>query len=239
MSLLTICQSVANDTPVDKPSVIVGSTNETARLLLSCAQKAGESLYRSYNWLALQTEHTFSTVAAQADYSLPSDYGRLINQSLWDRDNYEELRGPLSPQEWQAYKSSVLANTSTIWSRFRIRNVSGTVKFSLHPTPTSVRDLVFEYVSKHWCESSGGTGQNAWQADSDVGVLDEYLIELGARWRFLSRLGLPYAEERKEYDDELRTAMARDGGAPVLSLNRNTSARLIGPWDVPDTGYGA
>lgn len=239
MSLLTICHNVANDTPVTKPSVIVGSPDETARLLLSCAKKAGESLYRAYNWLSLQTEHTFTTVASQEDYSLPSDYGRLINQTLWDRDNYETIRGPLSPQEWQEYKSSVLADTATIWKRFRIRNVSGTVKFSIHPTPTAAEDLVFEYVSKNWCQSSGGTGQATWQADSDTGIVDEYLLELGIRWRFLSRLGLPYAEERKEYDDELRSAMARDGGAPVLHLDRRRGPHFIGPWNVPDTGYGA
>lgn len=239
MSLLTICQNVANDIPVAVPSVIVGSTNETARLLLSSAKKAGEALYREYNWLELVTEYTFSTAADTVDYDLPSDFGRVVNQTLWDRTNYTKMRGALTPQQWQEYKSSVLATSAAIWKRYRIRNVSGTTKFSIYPTPTAVESLVFEYVSKNWCQSSGGTGQTTWASDSDTGILDEYLIELGTRWRVLSRLGMAYAEERDEYDREVSRAKARNGGAPILALNHRHSAHFLNVSNIPETGFGS
>ena len=162
MSLLTICQSAAKMVPVAAPTVIVGSANETSSLLLACAQAEGKALARRYNWLSLVKEHTFNTVASQEDYSLPSDFKHLVNQTLWDRNNFESIRGPLSAQQWQEYKSSVLATTNTVWKRFRIRDVSGTVKFSIHPTPDSIETQVFEYVSGDWCETSGGTGQSSW-----------------------------------------------------------------------------
>lgn len=238
MSLLTICQNVADYVGTSKPTLIVGNTEETAVRLLACAQAAGKELQRRHNWLALITEHTFSTVASQEDYDLPSDYSRLLNQTLWDRSNYEELRGPLTPQQWQEYKSSVLATTSTIWSRYRIRNVSGTVKFSVFPTPTAVNSFVFEYISKNWCESSGGTDQEAWAADTDTGILDEYLLELGTRWRMLNRLGMVYAEEKSEYENEVGQAKARDGGAPILNISGRKRYQLIGPQNVRDTGFG-
>lgn len=239
MTLLSICQDVTDDIGISKPNIIVGNTDETARRLLAQAKAALKSLGKANNWLALNTEHTFSTVASQDDYSLPSDFGRLQNQTLWDRSNFEELRGPLSPRQWQEYKSSILASTVTTWKKYRIRNVSGTVKFSIHPTPDSVENLVFEYISNNFCETSGGTGQTTWAADTDVGVVSEDLLFLGTRWRMLRRLGMSYEEEYNEYMDELEQEISRDGGAPVLGVAQDTFYRLINPRDnVPDTGYG-
>ena len=241
MTLLTICQNIADASPVDKPTLIVGSTDGTARLLLSCAQNAGKYLARrkgKQHWLELVNEYTFSTVADQEDYDLPSDFYDLEDQTLWDRTNYWEIRGALSPQDWQAYKSSVLGDTATVRKRFRIRNVSGTTKFSIHPTPSAVESLVFEYVSNNWCESSGGTGQDSWQADSDVGIIDEYLIELEARWRFLNRLGMAYAEEKNEAEREISAALARNGGTKILSITGRTEGRLVDAGNIPDTGFG-
>lgn len=240
MSLLSICQGVARVTPVEIPTVIVGSTNETASLLLACAQDEGEALSRRTDWVTQTKEHTFTTTSGVADYALPSDYRWLVGDTVWDRANYWDMRGPLSPQQWQAHKSSILANTATTWKRYRIRSVSGTVMFSIHPTPdTSSETLVYEYGSKNWCKSSGGTGQTSWMADTDEGILDEYLIRLGVKWRFLKRLGLAYEEERLEYEDQVERAIAKDGGAPVLDLSKRPVLHLLGSQNVPETGYGS
>lgn len=240
MSLLQICQSVAREIPLTAPTVLVGSTDETAKLLLACAQKAGKSLARAKDggWTVMQKEHPFSTVSGTTDYDLPSDFSYFIDGSLWDRTNYEQLRGPLSAQQWQTRKSSVLSDTSTTWKYFRLRPTTGTNKFSITPTPDAADSLVFEYVSNAWCESSGGTAQSYWQADDDVAILDEHLIELSVMWRVLERLGMVYASALDEYERELEKAIARDGGSPVLSLSREPALHLINSGQVPDTGFG-
>lgn len=242
MSLLTICQEAARNIPVDVPTSIIGNNQQTATLLLASAQKTGKALARApkSGWLATTKEYTFSTVAGTADYALPADFGHLVDQSLWDRSNYWELRGPLTPQQWQTYKSSVLGNTDITWKRFRIRNVSGTVKFSIDPTPTdNGEELVFEYVSTGWCKNASEVWQSEFKNDTDVGLVDEYLIQLGVEWRMLNRLGMEYQEEKREYEIQVQQAIARDGGAPVLDLGTRRSRSLIGPWNVPDTGYGS
>lgn len=239
MSILSICQDVAKSIPIEAPSILVGSSEETSILLLQCCSTAGRSIMKAHNWTSLITEYAFSTVASQEDYSLPSDFDRLENQTLWDRDNYEAIRGPLTPAEWQEYKSSVLSNSATIWKRYRIRNVSGSTVFSIFPTPTAVESLVFEYLSKNWVESSGGTGQSSIADDTDVPVVDDWLLELGTKWRLLKRMGMDYMDEKVEYDNELRMAIARDGGAKVLNLAGRRKYNLIGPQNVPDSGYGS
>lgn len=309
MSLLTICSAVANDIPVAAPVTIIGNPDQTAMLLLSQANLAGEALARTRQggWVSMMREYDFKTsaigplngaiantgpngtaritglsstvglaantwygfgnglpnnaiiasvdsgtqvtmnVAASApvpttgqytfgksDYPMPADFQRPIDNTMWDRSRYWAMRGPQSPQQWQMYKSSVIGKAS-IQRRWRIRNVGGTTLFSIDPVPTdNGAALVFEYVSNGWCMSLSGAYQNQWQSDSDVGVVDEYLLQLGTRWRMLRRLGISYSEELDEYERQVSKAMAQDGGAPILSIVPNDGLSFITPYNVQD-----
>ena len=221
----------------------MGNNDQTAVLLLSAASKAGRSLARKRNgnngWVILQKEHAFNTVSGTADYAMPADFDRLIQDTLWDRTNFWEMRGPLTPAQWQVYKSSILGNSITLRQRYRIRNSSNVKVFSIDPTPTSGDNLVFEYVSKNWCQNSSGTGQADWAADNDTGLIDEYLIELDAEWRVLKRMGMAYEEEMDEAEREIAQALASDGGSTKLTLDKDTGVQLIGMGNVPDTSYGS
>lgn len=241
MSLLTIAQNIASEVGVVKPTVIIGSNDETARRLLAACSAAGRNLARKKgrsHWIELIKEYSFDTVASQAAYDLPSDFYTLVDRTLWDRDNYWEMRGPLSPMDWQYVKSSVLGDSVVTRKRWRIKDDSGTLKFFVDPTPTAAESLVFEYVSNAWCQSSGGAGQTEWLNDSDTGVIDEYLIERDALWRFRNILGLNYLEEKAESQDLVDQALARQGGAPTIELGRKREMGFLSANNIPDTGYG-
>lgn len=177
-------------------------------------------------------------VFGQSDYPLPTDFQRVIDGTLWDRSRFWSMRGPQSPQQWQLYKSSVIGRAS-IQRRFRFREVGGKQVFSIDPVPTdNGAALVFEYVSNAWCKSAAGAKQTTWQADTDLGILDEYLMTLGVRWRMMRRLGFSYNEELDEYERQVSKAAAKDGGQPILNLSPNDSLTLIGPWNLPETNFG-
>jgi hypothetical protein len=175
----------------------------------------------------------------QSDYPLPSDFRSPVDNTMWDRSRFWSMRGPLSPQQWQLYKSSVIGRAS-IQRRFRFRrDATAGMVFSIDPTPTdNGSQMVFEYVSNGWCVSTAGEFQTSWQADTDAGVLDEYLIRLGLKWRVLGRKGMSYNEELDEYEREVSKAMSKDGGAAILDLTPNDQLSLIGPWNLPETGFG-
>lgn len=175
----------------------------------------------------------------QSDYTLPADFRSPVDNTMWDRSRFWSMRGPLSPQQWQLYKSSVIGRAS-IQRRFRFRRgPNATMIFSIDPVPTdNGSQLVFEYVSNAWCESISGTPQTSWQADTDVGILDEYLIQLGLTWRVLRRKGLAYSEELDEYEREVSKTMSKDGGAAILDLTPPDRLTLIGPWNLPETNFG-
>lgn len=173
----------------------------------------------------------------QSDYALPSDYQRPIDNTMWDRSRYWAMRGPQSPQQWQKYKSSVIGQAS-VQRRFRFRQEGGTLRFSVDPVPTDNGSaLVFEYVSNAWCQSATGTAQTSWLADTDVGVVDEYLLTLGLRWRMLRRFGLSYNEELSEYESEVGKAMAHDGGAAILSIVPQSYSFLLSPANIQEGSF--
>lgn len=192
----------------------------------------------------------------QSDYALPPDFQRPIDSTMWDRSRYWQMRGPQSPQQWQTYKSSVIGQAS-VQRRFRFRSfptmgafssgfspgfARGTraQMFSIDPVPTDNGSaLVFEYVSNGWCVSQDGQAQNAWLSDDDFGVLDEYLLTLGVRWRMLRRLGLSYNEELSEYESEVRKAMAHDGGGAILSIVPQSYSYLLSPFNVQEGSFPA
>ncbi len=175
----------------------------------------------------------------KSDYALPSDFQRPIDNTFWDRTRYWAMRGPMDPQQWQLYKSSVIGNAS-IQRRYRFRQISGTQVLSIDPVPfDNGSQLVFEYVSNAWCKNAvTGALQSSWLLDTDLGIIDEYLIQLGLRWRILRRGGFSYSEELDEYTREVDKAISQDGGAKILNMTPAENLTLIGPWNIPETGFG-
>lgn len=175
----------------------------------------------------------------QSDYTLPPDFRYAVDNTFWDRTRYWQMRGPMSPQQWQLYKSSVIGKAS-IQRRYRFRQIAGNQVLSIDPVPfDNGSQLVFEYVSTGFCKNaSTGVYQTAWLANTDLGVVDEDLIELGVKWRILRRGGFSYSEELDEYTRELDKGTAHDGGAKVLDMTPNENLTLIGPWNLPETNFG-
>lgn len=234
MTLLSIAQQICNETGVTAPSSIVGSTDETAVRLLAILQTSGRTLASGkiilpngyttqHDWTALLTEQTFSTSNGTANYALSgsgsiitnTDFDRFVYRTMWDRTNYNEVL-LYSPEQWQISKSAGITSSS-VNKRARKK---GRYLY-IDPTPTATETLVFEYVSNKWCQSSGGTAQSSWAADTDTGVLEEELFIADGKWRFLKAIGEAYAEEQKEALE----AIILKAGADITPQSVNFAGR--------------
>lgn len=221
MTLLTIVQHVADEIDIPRPTTVVGNTDPQVRQLLRLANRVGDIMYKAADWTILQRLHSFTTVNGTAEYALPSDFGRFIDDTAWDATNYWEMRGPLSAKEWQVRKYGIIG-ASAFRKRWRLkRAASGNTNVSnIDPTPTSADSLVYEYVSNGWViKASDSTVTNAWVADGDTTVFDEYLFEHGMIWRWGARKGFDVSIDLPDFENELEKAIARDGGSSRLSLN--------------------
>lgn len=198
-------------------STAFGNTNPTVQQLRGLADIEGKDLALRHPWQALQKVETHSALAAEDQGTLASiasdmSLKHIRHTTMWNQTQDEFIRGPLSPQEWQELKGMPITDPTDSW------RIYGN-KLYITPAPTLADSIVFEYISVNWCQSSGGTGQSAWAAETDTGILDEDLMGLGIRWRWRRANGFDYAEEYNEYERRVLEAINADGGKPVLSMD--------------------
>jgi hypothetical protein len=190
--------------------------------LYALANEEGEALARSFDWQALRRQELFTTVA-QADQTaaIPNDVQRFVRNSFYNRTTVRPMLGPITPQEWQAVQA-----LPAIYSMY-LAYIERDGKFLITPTPPADQTIAYEYISTNWAKSSTGTPQDQFLADDDTTYLDEYLIRLGLRWRYLQAKGLDYAEAMRTYELELQKQEGRDGGATIVS------AYTTDAWPMP------
>lgn len=214
MSLLTLVQEVAGSLNLPQPASVVGNTDPDAILFLNLAKREGRSLSRRHDWQKLIVEHTQTTLATVAQTALPAAYGRLMpDVEIWNRTTNTRYVGPVSSGEWVRLNTGISGGVAGWW-----RLIGGVL--NIYPAPTAGQTIAFEYITKNWCQSSGGTGQANWAADSDVGVISEDLMGLGLTWRWLKAKGMDYAEDMATYEREFELDSSRDRGIRVMAVGK-------------------
>ena len=234
MTVKTICQNALKEiSGFQVPSTIIDNNDETAVTALAVLRREGMRV-RKFDWVELIVEATITTVASQANYSKPTDFRKFANVTQWDRTNNFRMRGPTSPGEWQWLKGSVTGESATIERWFRIRGT----EILVHPTPgTSGDTLAYEYYSQNWVtKASDSTKTDAPTADNDTVLLDEELLTLGVKWRFLKAKGIPWEAEYREYEDMLQTLLGENGVAGIVRLDQQSFADRM--TNVPEQGFG-
>ena len=187
MTLLTICTAVCSEVSLTAPSTIVGNTAPDAVRLLRYANRVGNRLMKKVQWQVLRKEQTFTGVAgAEQTAILPSNFDRFVGETFRNRTSGDLISGPISAVEWQGF----LATSYSGPPRFIYRGGS----VFITPDLAGGEALAFEYISSKWCQSSGGTAQVAWAADTDTGIIDEELMTLDIALSYLAGEGLPLGD---------------------------------------------
>lgn len=182
-----------------------------------------------------------SVTFAQESYALPSDLAYLIVQTEWDRNFRWQLLGPLDAQEWQVIKSGI----SPVGPRMRFRIMQG--QFYINPVGSAstlyTDNIVFEYVSTQWVALAGTPtvgAQSSYLLDTDVSLINEDLLTLAVKWRFLMAKGLDFEGYKEEYETKKDKITGRSASARSLPLNSRASGiRLLNSQNVPDTSFGS
>lgn len=224
MSLLTIIQSASKRVGLTSPSSAIGLTDANVIRLIELANEEGEELANRHQWQNLIRESTHTSLAAESQGAITTiagtDFSYILNDTIWNRTQNRRWM-PVDDVMWQQMLSSGISGPDTY---FRLRGNT----LRTYPTPTAGHTIAFEWVSKNWCESSGGTGQSAWAADTDVAKLDERLIVHGLVWRWKASQGLEYAEDFRKYELMVNDAIARDGAHPHINMGQGSKSRLVG-----------
>ncbi len=193
MTLLSICQDVADEVQITRPPVIAGSPAPDSVRLLRYANKVGRSLMTVIAWQALRKAHTFTAVSGEEQTNgIPSDFDRFVPETFWNRSTDELISGPVTAVRWQGLKSGATQNYRPVY-------VYRGGSIHVLPALTAGQSLAFEYVSNEWAQSSGGTAQTRFQADTDTSLIDEELITLGVLYEWLRSEGQPFDVALADY----------------------------------------
>lgn len=234
MALIDICTNALSELAGFKvPASFYGNGDLTARQCVALVQREGRTLARERRWQELIATYTFSTVDGTSTYDLPSGFHSFANMSMWDRTNRWRMRGPVNSIVYEWLKSGiVVAATSTRW--FAIRGDS----FVIYPTPSSADTIAFDYYSKNWIvRQSDSVATTTFTSDNDTVKLDEELLTLGLKWRFLQAKGMPFEPEYLEYE-RVKEALQEDN-ASKGPINLGRGLRSFTPGgNLPETGFG-
>lgn len=215
LSCLQIIQTACRRIGILAPNAAVGSTDPQIIQLLAISEEEGQELEERYNWQGLQTEATFTTVAAELQGTLATiapGFESIVNDTIWNRSLRRPVYGPSTQQVWQQDKALQLNGP---FNSFRIKND----RILFYPAPAAGESCAFEYNTKNWISTSGGSTSETWTNDADTPLIDDRIVTLGTIWRWKAAKGLDYAEDFAKYERRVMDKMAKDAGKPTLSMD--------------------
>lgn len=213
MTALSVVQSACLKLGIAQPNVVFTSTDPQTLQLAALMNDEGRDLSRAHNWTRLLKQQTFVSVAqAIQTGAVPADFNWYMNDTMWNRGTQVKVGGPVSPEDWQAFQAIALLAIPNAVFRFRGGDIL------IYPTPAAGQTCAYEYGTTQWVLSNASAPQTQYLADTDTALLDETIIALGVRWRFLKSKGMDYAEDFRSYEIAKQQAVARDGGKQKVYL---------------------
>lgn len=237
MTLVRICQNVLNITGWDNFNTIAGNPDKTALQIMAIANQEVTNLSKRFDWRQLIRSETIATVADQDEYTVPANFDKLMQDSVYNVDEYYRLRSSMSEYQWNAWVHGLLGSLSH--QRFRVVYSDSATAIKLSPVPSSVENLVYFYKINTPVKDESGELKAEFEVDSDVSLLPEDVVELGVLWRFKRAKGLDFSAELSEYNEASRTRFAQTKNEGDLPVPNSVLTPEVTDGYVPDSGFGA
>lgn len=237
MPLLDVVQNVCDEVGLPRPAAVAASSDQLARQMLALANASLKSISREFTWPELQREHSFPTVIAQAAYALPANYRKLISHTVFDATKFYQMKGSVSPQEWQYTKS---LNLGTL-SRAKLRIYGNPLQIVILPTPAAVETVVFEYTTKNFAKDQANVEQLQYTVDTDTSIVNEDLIRMDLKWRIKHAKGLEFSADLAEAQAAMRSEFSKSMAFPAIQVGGRTIDEYPELTDgyTRDTGFGS
>lgn len=232
MSLLTICQDAADEVGIAQPATIVSNTNKDARQLFRFVKKETKHLLEDHEWeIVSNPEGSITGDGAATAFALPTDYHRIVSDTMWSRSENRSSYMPVGAKEWAFLKGWDIV--TTLNRRGRI--VDGMLEFyQIVPSGTVIN---FEYIEDRlWDIAATGTPKAAPTIDTDVFRLDEEAVTMGVVWRYKKTKERAWKADFQEYIMKLEFMKGQEKSA--TSLNSGVPRRRVWGLQVKDSGYG-
>ena len=224
-TILQLAHDAADDPALSltRPATLFPTDDDgdtVPRKLVRALTRACRFLAARYEWQALKSEHTFTTVAAEIQPTgLPTDILRPVENSMWVAGL--QVTGPVNDSDWAAMRVGRLPQP---WPAFRIYGD----QLHLWPLPTAGQSVTYQYIS-----TKIGTAVpvnpsvvrlpvTRFSADTDQTAWDDELITLGLIAEYRKGERFDYAQDQADFEMCLANRVKADGGSRILSMRGRT-----------------
>lgn len=207
-TLKEICDAVGIRSGLGKQQAYFGANDETLAFL---ANESVEFILRKHNWQKLRKTATIPMTTATT-YSLPSDMKYYVADTM-NADGQERfIQFPTPDDVWWYFKSH-----SPTGIRYKVRLTNDQLEVL---NPDSGIDLLFEYIGYPITSNRAASAdKEEFTSDNDVWNLDNELLILDMKWRYLKIKGIEgWQEEAKVAENHLRTLIGQEDGATSLNF---------------------
>jgi len=231
---LQVAKQAAMELGLPAPAELVTSQEATSIQLLGLLQAAGNELIMAFDWEFLNKTHTITSVADQGQYPAPTDYARMLNQTLWDHNNRRPAYGPVSPQGWQVLTNALIS----VGPFVRYRIARGMVEFLPVPKDDG-RTFNYQYISDGWVQDwqNPTVYKNVITNDLDVVTFDFWLMVKLLKLKMWQAKGLDFTSLLSDFTRVFDAQTGQDHGAPVLGLANSYKTPWLTMYNVPDGNW--
>jgi len=212
----------------------VGVTNQEQNVAqaLALLQSLGQDAVAVHDWQFLMETANYTGDSSTTAFPMPSDFGRIVNQTEWALNNKRPMIGPLSPQQWGWTQYGIVS--VGVYFRYRILDDN----FTIFPVPGAGEEFAFFYIKKNWLLDETNTPKSSITAGSDVVLFDDRLMVSGLKLRIWAAKGFDTTQLASEYNFQLQAQKGQDQGAPVIQLSGTDGFHYIDTSNVPDGSWG-
>jgi hypothetical protein len=231
---LQVIQQAAAELGLPVPSSGISSQEQTSIQLVALLNSAGYEMTYGHDWQLLRKKATITTEANKDEYDLPSDFGRIVNQTIWSSDQMLSLYGPLSPQDWEANLEGGVANGPHTAFCFKGNKILFT------PSPASSGDTItFDYISNGWLQSylDPSIYTNHITNDLDTVLFDFFLMVKFLKVKMWNAKGLDSTALETDLNRLFQAIIGGEKGARIQSLTPRRGFHSVAN-NIPITGYG-
>lgn len=221
-TLKQICDAASIRAGFGSMSEWFGANDETLAYL---SNESVNYITRYHKWQALRKTATITMTSATL-YDLPDDIKYYVSETMNAVDNERYIDFPAPTREFWYFKTH-----SPQGILYKVRQVGDQLEI-LNPDSGTV--IKFEYISSKVI--TGGVNSTTktkaeFEDDTDVWTLDDELIILDLKWRYMAIKGVEGWEAQKMvFNEHLQRVVAQDGGSGAVDFCQPTEGRLSVPY---------
>lgn len=213
---------------------VFDSADGNVKQLISIANDVGQELLTESQWQFLNRDHQITTVPGQTEYPLPTDFDRYVSDAQWNLSTRLPMLGSIGDAQWAELKARQLGGL-TIALLFRVDQG----KLVLYASPSEAQVISLPYVGRGWVSAVDGSFQDSVESNDDLILYDSRLFRAKLLLEWQTSKGFDTTAAERRYLSLLGAAKNGDSPAQTLSIVPGGAVPLLGPLNIPETGYGS